>query len=105
MLRRPGTVCMRPMLLPAPSPRLEALLDEAAQDVLGQEAEQDEHDQDDGEEGERDEDAAAPSHQAFPGCALNECRPCFRRFASSSGRRLDCPSKMLTFIDSYNFED
>ena len=83
-------------------PRLEALLDVAAQDVLGQEAEQDEHDQDDREQDEHDEDAAAPSHQALPDArSLRAGRlPSLRVIERPP---LECPSKMLTFIDSYNF--
>jgi hypothetical protein len=43
-------------------PGLQAFLDVAPEDVLGEEAEQDEHDQDDGEEDEEEENAAASRH-------------------------------------------
>ena len=43
-------------------PALQAFLDEAAEDVLGKEAEEHEHDQDDREEDEKEEDAAASRH-------------------------------------------
>ena len=71
---------------------LKALLDEAAQEILGQEAEEDEHDDDDREEDERDEDPPTPCHQPSAGRE------------SLGWPSMESSSKMLTFIDSYNFE-
>ena len=68
-----------------------ALLYVAAEDVLGQETEQDERDEDDRQQDEKNEDAATPGHQ--PSAARE----------SPGWPGLECSSKMLTFIDSYNF--
>jgi hypothetical protein len=74
-----------------PEAGLEALLDEAAEEVLREEAEQDEDDEDDSQQDEKNEYAAAACHQ--PSAARDSpVRP-----------GMDCSSKMLTFIDTYNF--
>jgi len=75
-----------------PEPGLQAFLDVAAEDVLGQETEQDEHDEDDRQQDEENEDTATPCHQPS---ATRE---------SPGWPSLECSSKMLTFIDSYNFQ-
>jgi hypothetical protein len=58
----------------------------------GRKAEQDEHDEDDREQDERDEDPPTPCHQ--PSAARE----------SPGWPSWRCSSKMLTFIDSYNFQ-